>query len=309
MTQSMPLIPSDDPNQIGVLKPGSVVEVMERRALAVRVKLWLISQGVELPPTSETWLFKDDSDPQTVAKFTEIPPIHEVTEAQVCTSDECLAGSPQKNSSVTEKNIKDLQDIADKTQKESTTKEPKTIQDLSLTQKIKNYSDSAQVRASIRYAKSRASRSRGLCYRSVKKALDAGVARGKEPLTPGPYINSHAARYAEKDLQDKRFGFINLLKTPPYDKEIKSAIDAPKGAVLVYSSGLKCDLRNPKTGRIIKREPDCGHVEIKTDDAGKPGFVSDFYSTTAITSVAANRLRRGAKYKLIGVMVKPMDSK
>ena len=136
-------------------------------------------------------------------------------------------------------------------------------------------------------------RSQATCYRSVKKAL-ASKARGKQGLIPYHYSDM-AALNAKNSL--KEFGFVNLLEQEPYKSQINSPSKAPKGAILVYSSGIPCG-----SGR--SRVADCGHVEIKTDHAGKPGYVSDYYSRDAINETPRARVR-GTGYTLVGVMIKP----
>ena len=78
---------------------------------------------------------------------------------------------------------------------------------------------------------------------------------------------------------------------------MRSPSQAPKGAILVYSSGIPC-------GRIR----DCGHTEIKTGHSGEDGYVSDYYSKDAINETPRAR-KYGSNYKLVGIMIKPKDKK
>ena len=79
------------------------------------------------------------------------------------------------------------------------------------------------------------------------------------------------------------------METDFYKSKIKGPADAPKGSVLVYSSGVHC--RHSKV-------KDCGHIEIKMSEPGNPGYISDYYSAQPITKFS--------KYKLVGVMIKPL---
>ncbi len=93
---------------------------------------------------------------------------------------------------------------------------------------ISRYSESKEARDTISYALRNKSRhSTSYCYRFVKKALLGGNMIGSYP--PGG-----KAKQAVSDL--KRQGMVNLLDTPKYRDMIKSAADAPKGAVIVYSN-------------------------------------------------------------------------
>ena len=137
------------------------------------------------------------------------------------------------------------------------------------------------------------SHSHGRCYRKVKDAL-AAHAPGQRGLIPRWY-SGVAARTGRDALQS--YGFVNLLETEPYKSQIKKPSQAPKGAVLVYSSGVPC-----RGTRI----PDCGHIEIKTGRPGNNAFVSDYSYPTGINETPA-ALRFGSRYKLIGVMIKPTN--
>lgn len=171
-------------------------------------------------------------------------------------------------------------------------KVPKTKTHESLDKQIKRYSKSDEVKYSIEYAlKKKKSRSQGYCYRNVKKALLAAP-KGKKGLIP-EYFWDEAALNAKNTL--KEYGFVNLLEIEPYKTQITSPSNAPKGAVLVYSSGKPCF-----NGSVR----DCGHIEIKTDIPGEPGYVSDYYSDDAINENASARAY-GTRYKLVSVMIKP----
>ena len=92
----------------------------------------------------------------------------------------------------------------------------------------------------------------------------------------------------------KDYGFVNLLETEPYKSQITDPSKAPRGAVLVYSSGIPC------RGTRIK---DCGHIEIKTGLGGDYEYVSDYHSARPVN------WRRGSRYKLKAVMIQLEDNK
>jgi hypothetical protein len=197
----------------------------------------------------------------------------------------------------------------------------------SLDARIKNYSDSTQVKRMIDWAmKNKRSASTGICYRKVKEAMatQCGPPRTnylcKNPFHPeggkqGPGnnftksistdIHDFAAASAKERL--KQSGFVNLLEIEPYKFQMKSPSYAPQGAILVYSSGIPCSVKDKK-GRVVASTNDCGHTEIKVGRAGQPGYVSDFYLDDAINETPRAR-KYGSNYKLIGIMIKPMDNK
>lgn len=185
----------------------------------------------------------------------------------------------------------------------------------SMDQQIANYSKSEEVKKMIDWAmKNKSPRSGGICYRKVKEAManqcGPSMSNGyscRNPLAPKggrlgpgnnllPSVPTTSADVAALSAKDrlKDFGFVNLLETEPYKSQMNSPSNAPKGAILVFSSGIRC------SGTRIR---DCGHVEIKTDDPGKPGYVSDYYSPDAINETAGSR-KTGSPFKLVGVMIK-----
>jgi LysM repeat protein len=119
----------------------------------------------------------------------------------------------------------------------------------------------------------------GRCYAWVKTALQKSGA-------VSDYIPGVAAKDAGPALEQR--GFVNILNRP--GAQIRSAYDAPKGAVLVYGAAPGAADRNAKYG----------HIEIRTDS----GFASDYASANARTGAAANGLT-GRGRTLIGVYVKP----
>ncbi|WP_374029854.1 hypothetical protein [Bdellovibrio bacteriovorus] len=138
---------------------------------------------------------------------------------------------------------------------------------------IARYSTSKEVEKAIKYGmRNKEVRSKKLCYRYVKRALLGGD-------LVDDYLPGSKARYGVGDL--KRRGFKNLLEDPKYKRMIKSPVDAPKGAILIY--------------RNTRDRNHAGHAEIKTDWGRSGGYVSDFYRKA--TSNLYNR-------ELIGVMIK-----
>lgn len=130
----------------------------------------------------------------------------------------------------------------------------------------------ASVNAAI-YAENRVrgQGSQSLCYRYVKQALQhAGAVN--------TYLAGGSAIQAGRPLEQQ--GFVNVLNRP--GANIRSAYDAPVGAVLVYRGGQH------------------GHIEIRTPN----GFASDYFSTRARTGAEANGLSGGGR-TLVGVYIKP----
>ena len=120
--------------------------------------------------------------------------------------------------------------------------------------------------------------SSGSCYRFVKEALQrAGVV--------SDYMPGVAAKGAGPALEAR--GFTNILTS---GSGIRSAYDAPVGAVLVYGAAPGATDRNARYG----------HIEIRTAN----GFASDYFSPRARTGPAENGLD-GRGRVLIGVYVKP----
>ena len=174
-----------------------------------------------------------------------------------------------------------------------------------LAEMIKRYSNSSQVAAMIARAKHPPKYGRKrVCYKPVKLALATKDAHGSS-LIPTRYYDDEAAINAVNTLQDKKLkhSFVNLLddKFKPDNQYLFDPLKAPKGAILVYSSGIPC---------AHSRIKDCGHIEIATGDIdpktggpGKDAFVHQLKSNNPITLQ-----RWGYKYKLIGVMIKPMEN-
>lgn len=290
---------SDD-NRVGILSKGSTFTVLEKkrlgRAEGLKIRVTSLSPTSYLKQSKEYWIYKPNNT--DFMKTSISVPVEAQSIEVPC--DSCLAPAQQSAEGVS-KNTNDLGDISRTilTQQNQATGKVEQVSPQvsaekqipgSLDEKIKKYSESTGAKIAIEHAlKYRFSSSHGSCYRSVKKAL-----KTSNKTTPGliPYHYSDlAALNAKQSL--KKFGFINLLDIEPYKTQMVSPSRAPKGAVLVYSSGIPCGTAT-----------DCGHIEIKTNDAGKPGYVSDYYSNDPINETGGAR-KYGTKYKLVGVMIKP----
>lgn len=211
-----------------------------------------------------------------------------------CDSGNCTKNFATQETAANRANNKELRAITEKVKKQIQAKEAL------LAQQIEDYSSSPEVKAAVSHGlRNKSYKSKGRCYRAVKFALAASPPGTKKKGLIPQHFSDPAAVNAKDSL--KSYGFINLLEISPYDKLLKgNPAAAPKGAILVYSSGLRC--RNT----TIK---DCGHIEIKTDKPGKPGYISDYYSTDPISETERNRNLKKPIYKLVSIMIKPLDIK
>ena len=316
--------PGNESNKIGTLEPGATFRVVKivtlpTGAQAYQIHMVGLTPDSYVKPSSEYWIYKSKfNDKDFVNLGGETAPVQQPTQG-TAPQTPCLACStpPLNSGQSAQQNINDLSDVAQSATLAANTHpavKPKILEPAvkpvvpvatppasntpgSLDAKIKAYSESAATKNTIDFAlRNKKPRSTGKCYRSVKDALSCSKNRGRGTgncLIPSWYSGT-AALSAKDSL--KSYGFVNLLDSEPYKSRIgNSPSRAPKGAVLVYSSGIPC------SGTRI---PDCGHVEIKTDSEGKPGYVSDYYSGDAINETAGAR-RYGTRYKLVGVMIKP----
>ena len=283
-------------NVVGSLPAGSVIQVLEKKRLpsgayGLRIEIVSSKNSRQKINSNQKWIYKmneahysevkDASNPfaeknRTIKKNIETEAVSEAT------CEDCLkkpAAMPALQ------NHNDLGSITQSVERSNNEVVPSDSSEQKWRQQVKNYSEGAEVKASINYAVKHYSwtRSRSKCYKAVKLALTASPAGRGQGLIPA-HFDDEAALNAQFTLKDN-YGFVNLMMDPTFKNEIKSATDAPKGSVLVYSSGKKC--------RRSKIE-DCGHVEIKTDR----GYVSDFFSKTPISD--------DPEYILVGVMIKPM---
>lgn len=176
---------------------------------------------------------------------------------------------------------------------------------LSLATDVKNRE---KLNKAIDFAKkNKKEKSIGYCYKYTKDAL---VAAG---LTD-PRLNGRYAKQAGPELEKQ--GFINLLdqkqvaRTRLANENMKELLKnpylAPKGAILVYEPNPKerivrvCS-KKQETPKKCYWDQDAGHIEIKTSEAGKVGFVSDYYndrSRTGHKMITSDRKLVGIYYKL-----------
>lgn len=294
-------------NRIGVLTAGSEFKVLNRKGNALQIEITKLSPTSRVRKSEQVWIWKGNT-----TDFTELDTKTEVnTEAQSpqVKCDNCeVTAAP--STEVKKKNVDSLHAVTREitnqvnqvavTEPKAALTEARVVVPASahmiketLDQKIKDYSESSEVAAAISWAqKHNGLLSYRKCYRQVKIALTAKD-KQKNSLIPSHY-SDEAAIGAKDSL--KKYGFINLMDFEPYKTTMTTPSQAPKGAVLVYSSGIRCP--NSK----IK---DCGHVEIK---ASQTSYVSDYKSAYAINETPRAKMF-GTKYKLIGIMIKPMENK
>ena len=313
-------------NKIGVLHEGStfrvVNQIQERNgaeALEIEITAMTSDSYVKPSPTGKIFIYRANK-----AHF-----INRTTTEAAASATPCIGcdKSAQAERASTASNRLQIGEVAEgvvilanqapKSKNEVVTAPPPRmvgpLQPGSLDDKIKQYSTSSQVTRMIDWAmKNKSSSSRGICYRKVKEAMATLCGPPKlgytcrNPFAPeggrkgpgGNLLSSVSTEMSDSFALSaknrlKKDGFVNLLDSEPYKSEMKSPSAAPKGAILVYSSGIPCN-----------RVSDCGHTEIKTDVAGKSGYVSDYYSADAINETPRAR-KYGSNYKLVGVMIKP----
>lgn len=276
---------NSDNNIVGVLSPGSTITVLQKKILgkaeAMQVRVTSMPPPGYVKLAKEYWVYKPNNRDFVQTSAEEKAATEGGSISTPCTD---CAEPAQQTAATATRNTGDIAEIT-----RTITARDNQVQG-SLDDIITKYSESDEVKYSIEYAlKHKKARSQGYCYRSVKRALLAAPP-GKKGLIP-ERMWDQAALMAKNNL--KKYNFVNLLDIEPYKTTMKSPSQAPKGAVLVYSSGIPC-------GETVR---DCGHIEIKTSDAGKPGYVSDYYSKDAINETPAAR-RYGTSYKLVGVMIK-----
>lgn len=131
------------------------------------------------------------------------------------------------------------------------------------------------------------------CYRYVKNALLHAKLTSKR-------LEGALARNSGDKLRAE--GFINIMEDPKFSGKITSPSQAPKGAILVYEPNPVTRLTRTldDKGKKSILAPDAGHIEIKTEDVGVDGYVSEYYSKNARTGKGLVSEDR----KLIGIYVK-----
>lgn len=184
---------------------------------------------------------------------------------------------------VADKNVRDISAVARETEKAAPVDPNNPWADDPY---VSAYSSSKKVEGLIKTAKKgKASRSLKLCYRYVKRAL-------MNSDVIDDYPPSGKAKLAVSDLKSQ--GMVNLLDNPKYAAKIKTPADAPKGAVLVYSTG---------------ESKEAGHIEIKTGEGDKATYISDYESKNNIqlSPKGLYKAKVGKPYKIIGVMILPPE--
>lgn len=313
-------------NKIGILHEGSTFRVVNRfpksngaEALEIEVTAMSPKSYVNPPESGRIYIYK----PVRSSDF--IPRSYQANEqAGVAKCENCEQPTSPSN-------IVSLAQITDEVYKmantvpqmsEPTEKiavEPTNSADTHTTRnldaQIKAYSESKEVTRMIDWAmKNKSASSKGMCYRKVKEAMATQCGPPREdyfcrnPFAPeggkkGP--GNNLTKSVSTEMADsyalsaktrlKQEGFVNLLEIEPYKTQMHSPKNAPKGAILVYSSGIPC-----------KKQKDCGHTEIKVGNPGEPGYVSDYYSDNSVNETPRTR-KYPSNYKLVGVMIKPKD--
>lgn len=134
------------------------------------------------------------------------------------------------------------------------------------------------------------------CYRYVKDAMVRAkvVSKRLEGVSP---------KFAGVQLEKE--GFVNIMNDKEFAGKITDPNQAPKGAILVYEPVARdrwIKMWSEKQKKYVLG-PDHGHIEIKTEESGKGGFVSDYESVNARTG----RSLQTADRKLIGIYVKTAE--
>lgn len=263
-TTSNPALPTKKEVQAREAQREKELAATEARRKAEAAKLVEKNAGKTTDPNLA--MNKDKS--KTEGGFTE-----------VCTT--CVTAS----GTVADKNVRDLQELSKEVEKREPAKDAAAENPWADDPYISNYSASKKVEKMIKAAKKSASRSKRLCYRYVKNALLAGDMIDSYPP-------SGKAKQGVADLEKQ--GMVNLLDNPKYAKMINTPADAPKGAVLVYSTG---------------ESKEAGHIEIKSGEGQDATYISDYQSEKNIqkTLKGLYKAKVGKPYKIIGVMILPPE--
>jgi len=311
-------------NKVGVLQEGSTFRVInryprKRGAEALEIEVTAMSRGsyINPSPSGRLFIYKPPKTKDFIYRSgTRV-------EAGVSKCQNCENDTSENSTTILTQitdTVIEMQNVAPKSTVKPSPEETIEIKvgppvHGGLDRQIRNYSDSDEVSRMINWAmKNKSSASRRMCYRSVKEAMatQCGPARAgyscKNPFSPeggkkGP--GNNLTKSVSTEMADsyalsaktrlKGEGFVNLLEIEPYKSQMRSPSLAPKGAILVYSSGIPC-------GKIR----DCGHTEIKVGNSGEDGYVSDYYSKDAINETPRAK-KYGSNYKLVGIMIKPKD--
>lgn len=185
---------------------------------------------------------------------------------------------------------------------------------------VSRYSKSEEVKNMTELAKARTNGdSAGVCYKAVKWLICkpsqvTGTYNKRSPSVTGTGecepnsimygLSAPSGRLAKGAINDLTVGlragpFTNLLDDPQFGSKIKGPADAPKGSILVYDKKLD------SKGKPLRycTASTAGHIEIRTEDPPKGGYVSDYQSRFPISIFPQKR--EDECYKLIGVMIAP----
>lgn len=335
--RSTPRFSDNARNRLGVLAAGSTFKVLEKvqrsdNSYAVRIQITNAAANSNVRNASSQWIYMSGRNRFTSVSDGATTPTTEAgtTASGSANCPTCAAaGSGVTNSGDIARVTSALTDEANTVDdsEEGAVEDtapasglaraapPRTPFAGPLGEQIERYSASNEVNRMISWAMANKARSRGLCYRLVKEAManQCGPSMGRRyscrsPLPSGGrgpgnnlvpnWFPDERALSAKETLKD--YGFVNIMDTEPYKTQLANSPSlAPKGAVLIYSSGMTCGSRRSRRA-TTDLSRDCGHIEIKTDEPGRPGYVSDYYSNNPITEGLS-----GPRYHLVAVMVKP----
>lgn len=277
---------------IGHVSQGTEFTILSRKKLqsgaeALEIEIVSPGRGSALPKVKSTPFYIYQSKNK---KFQTLTP-SSATEA----GSDCADGSCHKSAAQTQMSsqhaVQTSREIVAAIEEQASAPTEITADATQIQSQIQRYSESSAVQKMVSWSMKNITRlsGAGQCYKKSKKALVAGG-----------LIDSHFsdkyARDAANTLAER--GFVNL-NAHPYNLKLTPET-APKGAVLVYRSRIKCDTSR-NTGRTM--DSGCGHIEIKLGDGSDTkGFkyASDYKSKESILSGAT-----GDRYELAAVMIKP----
>lgn len=277
---------------IGHASKGTEFTVLSRKKLqsgaeALEIEIVSPGQGSALPKVKSTPFYIYQSKNK---KFQNVAPSSATEAGSDCADGSCYqsASQVQMNSQHAVQTARDI--VAAVEEQVSTPTEKMTDENL-IQNQIQRYSESASVQKMVSWSMKNITRlsGAGQCYKKTKRSLAAGG------LIDSHYDDKYA-RDAADSLAER--GFVNL-NTSPYNLKLTPET-APKGAVLVYRSRIKCD-KTKNTGRTM--DSGCGHIEIKLGDGSDTkGFKysSDYKNKESILAGST-----GDRYELAAVMIKP----
>lgn len=274
---------------IGQISKGTEFKIISSTTLpsgakALQIEITKLGKSSRLPDEIETPMYLY----QGIDKEFKTTSANRTTEAGTDCADGSCYQSAAQNQMKSQQVVQTAKSIVQAVETQAAT--APNIDKEALLAQIQKYSDSAAVQKKINWIMTHIYRQTGggKCYQKTKIALVAGG------LIDSHYSDQYA-RNAVNTLTER--GFVNL-NAPPYNMNYTPET-APKGAILVYKSKVKCD-RSKNTGRTM--DMGCGHVEVKLGDGTKTkGFkyASDYKSKESILAGST-----GDRYELVGVMVK-----